>query len=179
MFDRLWFVAPGALLVACVTPPPPPATPAPTAEARCYRGDVSVHAGPDDAEVARMPTVVRRTTDPTAGTIVEEVTQRGDAGVETYVVTMTVDGKAFAMAERSGAFTGAGALTGEPWRWDQWTSTSTLPDGSTVTSTDRRTISGLTATKVVTRDGAAVATLHEDYQAFACDGYDAALAALR
>jgi hypothetical protein len=156
----------------------PAAPTGPVADIRCYRGMVSIHAGPDDAEVGRLPAVIRRTVDAGAGTIVEEVSQPGDDGVKTYLVTMAVAGSDFKMTEKSGAFSGQGSLKGADWKWDAWTSQSTLDDGTIVTSTDQRTVDGLSAVKSIVQGGQTVATMHEDYQSLACDQYDAALAEL-
>jgi hypothetical protein len=102
--------------------------------------------------------LARRTVDPSAGTIVEQVVsddrRRPPAEV---VIEMRVEGKSFTMRMADGSPLGEGTLDGEPWRWSVWRSTSRLPGGLRVESVD--TLSGgvLVAHKTIFgADGAAM-----------------------
>jgi hypothetical protein len=85
--------------------------------------------------------LARRTVDPSAGTIVEQVVNddRRRPPAE-YVIEMRVQGRSFTMRAADGSSLGEGTLDGDPWRWRVWRSTSRLPGGLRVESVD--TLSG-------------------------------------
>ncbi|MDB4960485.1 MAG: hypothetical protein JWP01_484 [Myxococcales bacterium] len=166
-----------ALLIGCSGPAAPtPVAPRelPAASTACYSG-VATGMG----QTAR--TLARRTVDPAAGTITEEVsTDDGGAhGAKTFHVVMKVEGDQFTMTERDGAFTGTGTLAGEPWRWTSWTSTSVIPNtGITVESEDELTPTGMTAAKEIRKDGKVLAKTSEQLKSFDCADWTTAQAAL-
>jgi hypothetical protein len=155
---------PVLLLFACGSSKPSPAGPgapgpgAPAATkvgpagdlATYYVGTSEAHAGAHSlfkGEVAAQRVVSRQ-----AGTIVETVAESGDKPAE-FIVTMQVQGAHFTMTEAAKTFTGEGDLVGDPWAWTHWSSTSTMPDGATVTSNDALTASGLHVEKHYTGQG--------------------------
>jgi hypothetical protein len=167
------------LLTGCPGPGPvasPPQAPAapPPRTTTCYAG-FSTGMG------QRARTAVRRTVDPAARQIVEDVGHE-DArahGVKQFHVVMDVAGDHFTMKETGGAFTGAGTLTGEPWRWTSWTSTSQIPGtGIEVESVDELTDAGLQTTKQIRKDGKPVGTTTERLTPFDCAAWDKATAEL-
>lgn len=112
---------------------------------------------PSGRSVPNGVILARRTVDPSAGTIVEQVVSddRRRPPAE-YVIEMRVQGGSFTMrvADSSSAL-GEGTLDGDPWRWPVWRSTSRLPGGLRVESVD--TLSGgvLVAHKtIIGADGA-------------------------
>jgi len=146
----------------------------PPASTACYSG-LTTGMG----QTAR--TIARRTIDPATRQIVEDVSRDdgGAHGAKTYRVVMAVDGDQFTMTEAGGAFSGAGSLAGEPWRWTSWTSSSQIPNtGITVESDYELTPTGMTATKQITKDGKLLATTRDDLKSFDCADWDAAKAAL-
>jgi hypothetical protein len=124
---------------------------------------------------------MRRTVDPAARQIVEEVSH-GDAAahrVTQFHVVMDVAGDQFTMKEAAGAFTGTGALTGEPWRWTSWTSTSQLAGANiTVESDGELTETGIKITNQIRKDGNVVGTTAEQLKPFDCAEWDKATATL-
>lgn len=164
-------------LAACSGPtahPPTTPTAPPTASTACYAG-VSIGMG------ARARTIARRTVDPAARQIIEDVSHddAGAHGAKSFHVVMTVDGDRFAMTEARGAFTGTGNLVGEPWRWTAWTSTSTIPHTAiTVEADDEVTPTTLRSTKRIVQAGKLLATTTEELAAFPCADWDKAVAAL-
>jgi hypothetical protein len=165
------------LLIGCSgsgSPAPVAPLETPAASTACYAG-VSTGMG----QTAR--TVARRTMDPAAGTITEDVSNDdgGAHGAKSFHVVMKVDGNQFTMTESGGAFTGTGTLAGEPWRWTSWTSSSVIPHtGITVESDDELTPTGMTATKEIRKDGKVLATTSEQLKTFDCADWDKAQAAL-
>lgn len=164
-----------AVLAGCsdrAVPPPAAPAPPPAASTVCYAG-LTTGMG------QRARTIVRRTVDPTARQIVEDVSH-GEArahSVKTFHVVIDVSGDRFTMKEAGGAFTGTGTLTGEPWRWTSWTSISQLPGaGIEVESNDELTDTGIQAIKQIRRDGKVVGTTTEQLKAFDCASWDQALA---
>lgn len=164
-------------LVACSgagrRPPPPPLAP-PPATTLCYAG-MSIGMG----QTAR--TLARRTVDPVARQIVEDVRHDdgGAHGANSFHVVMTVDGDHFTMTEASNAFHGSGTLVGDPWRWTSWFSTSEIPNtGISVDSDDELTETGMTATKQIKRGGKVIATTKDELKAFDCATWDTAVAEL-
>lgn len=180
-----------AVLIGCggggspVAPAPtlvPEAVPVIAATTACYQG-LSSGAG----QHAR--TIARRSVDPNAREIVEDVVHddASGRGVKTFHVVMKVDGARFTMAEASGSFTGTGTLVGEPWKWTSWTSKSQIASagasagtsaGIEVESHDELTATGMIAHKQIRKDGALVATTVDDLTTFDCAGWDAAKAQL-
>jgi hypothetical protein len=121
------------LLAACAHPPAPLA-----ARTDYFEGTTTVML-PGGRTVPGGVVLARRTVDPAAGTIVEQVISadpRPGRPATEYLVTMVVSQGRFTMSEASKAFEGEGALEGPAWRWTTWTSTSRLPDGSRVVSAD-------------------------------------------
>ena len=130
-------------------------TPQPTTN---YYEGTSTALLPTGRSVPNGVILARRTVDPSAGTIVEQVVsddrRRPPAEV---VIEMRVEGKSFTMRMADGSPLGEGTLDGEPWRWSVWRSTSRLPGGLRVESVD--TLSGgvLVAHKTIFgADGAAM-----------------------
>ncbi len=159
---------------ARAVPPQPPAATLPAPSTHCYAG-VSSGMG------QQTRTVARRTMNPAAGEIIEDVSNddQGAHGQNHFHVVMTVTGDAFTMAETGGAFAGTGTLEGEPWAWTSWRSVATIPNaGIEVTSSDDVTPSGMVASKEIRQGGKVVATTHEELKAFECAKYDAAIAEL-
>lgn len=166
-----------SLLVGCSGPAAPaPAVPgAPPAKITlCYAG-LTTGLG------QRARTVMRRTVDPTARQIVEDVSH-GDAGshrVTQFHVVMDVAGDRFTMKETGGAFTGTGTLTGEPWRWTSWTSTSQLVGASIEVESDGElTETGIKIADQIRKDGNVVGTTAEQLKPFDCAEWDKATATL-
>ena len=165
------------VILGCSGPAkPPPAPPAalPAATTVCYAG-VSTGMG------QRSRTIARRTVDPAAGQIVEDVSHddAGAHGAKSFHVVMQIQGDRFTMTETGGAFAGTGTLAGEPWRWTSWSSTSQIPKvGVEVSSDDELTAKGMKATKEIRKDGKVLATTTEELAAFDCADWDKALAAL-
>lgn len=166
-----------SLLVGCSGPaaPAPVVPAAPPAKATlCYAG-LTTGLG------QRARTVMRRTVDPTARQIVEDVSH-GDAGshrVTQFHVVMDVAGDQFTMKETGGAFTGTGTLTGEPWRWTSWSSTSQLVAASIEVESDGElTETGIKIANQIRKDGKVVGTTAEQLKPFDCAEWDQAAATL-
>ena len=150
-------------------PEPPPA-----ARTDCYAG-LSTGMGQSSH------TIARRTVDPVAKTITEDVSHdnAGPHGANSFHVVMTVDGDQFTMTETGGAFAGTGSLVGQPWQWTSWSSVSQIANTSiTVESHDELTSSGMKAEKQIKQDGKLVATTVDDLRAFECAQWDDARTAL-
>jgi hypothetical protein len=169
-----------SLLVGCSRPsaaaaqaPSVPAAP-PATSTVCYAG-LTTGLG------QRARTVMRRTVDPTARQIVEDV-RHGDAAahrVTQFHAVKDVTGDQFTMKETGGAFTGTGTLTGEPWRWTSWTSTSQLPGaGIEVESDGELTETGIKIADQIRKDGHVVGTTAEQLKPFDCAEWDKATAML-
>jgi hypothetical protein len=166
-----------SLLVGCSGPAAPaPAVPAPppAKSTLCYAG-LTTGLG------QRARTVMRRTVDPTARQIVEDVSH-GDTGahrVTQFHVVMDVAGDRFTMKETGGAFTGTGTLTGEPWRWTAWTSAwKPVGVGIEVESEGELTETEIKIASQIRKDGNVVGTTAEQLKPFDCAEWDKATATL-
>jgi hypothetical protein len=162
---------------------PPSAAPsvAPVERAAPAAPTTVCYAGVSSAGDHKVRTIARRTVDPAARQIVEDVShdETGTSGTRRFHVVMNVDGDHFTMTEAGGAFTGTGTLAGEPWRWTSWTSISQVPGaGVEVESHDELTPTGIQATKQIRKDGKVVTTAVEQLAAFDCAEWDVAEAAL-
>jgi hypothetical protein len=94
--------------------------------------------------------LARRTVDPSAGTIVEQVVSddhRRPAAEN--VIEMRVQGRSFTMRWADGSSLGEGTLDGDAWRWLVWRSTSHLPGGLRVESVDTLSGGALVAHKTI------------------------------
>ena len=150
----------------------PVAEPAATTE--CYGGQ-STGMG------QRAMTIVRRTVDPVAKQIVEDVSHdaSGPHGAASYHVVMAVDGNHFTLTEASGAFTGNGTLIGEPWQWTSWTTiTQIAKTDVTVESHDEVTSAGRTSTKQIKKAGAVIGNTTDKLESFDCSKWDETKSAL-
>ena len=107
--------------------------------------------------------LARRTVDPAAGTIVEQVVSNdGRRPAAEHVIEMQVRGASFAMRYADGSPLGEGTLDGEAWRWATWRSTSRLPGGLRVESVDTLLKGQLIAHKTIFGgDGALMLTTTE------------------
>ena len=179
-----------ACAVACGTSSPaeqpnaPPAVaaarPPATGAVRCYAGPSQAYLLPANRAVGEGTLVARRATDRARSVITEEVVSAFPGQpVRRFEVTMTISGSRFEMSEKNGAFTGRGELVGPAWNWREWTSVSTLPDGTVVTATDRVTADGFAADKTV-RSPAGVDQIRlvEKVTAFDCAEFDQRVARL-
>jgi hypothetical protein len=149
-----------------------------TAESKivtCYKGEITVNL-PNGDSVNGGVSFVRRSLDQTTSSITEEVISQGstpDEPARTFVVDMKVEGSAFKMKERGGAFDGTGALEGEPWKWTKWSSKARLPDGQVVVSEDALNAKGLVANKTLRGvEGQVVVTMKETYVTIPCDVFE-------
>jgi hypothetical protein len=166
-----------SMLVGCSRPAAParavPAAP-PAKTTLCYAG-LTTGLG------QRARTVMRRTVDPPARQIVEDVSH-GDSGshrVTQFHVVMDVAGDQFTMKEAGGAFTGTGTLAGEPWRWTSWTSTSQLAGATIEVESDGElTGAGIHIANQIRKDGKVVGTTAEQLKPFDCAEWDKATATL-
>ncbi len=166
----------GACSASTKAPSPPPVTPL-GATTTCYAGTSVGTVGMD--QTAR--TIARRTVDPAAGTIVEDVSHddAGAHGAKSFHVEMTVTGNDFTMRETGGAFAGTGQLSGEPWKWTSWSSVSQIPKvGIEVDSDDELTEVGMKATKQIKQGGKLLATTVDELRTFDCAQWDAVKATL-
>lgn len=155
-------------------PPLAPVAPLPPSTTTCFAG-MSTGMG----QSAR--TLARRTVDPAAHQIVEDVhsDDRAAHGAKSFHVVMTVDGDHFTMTESNNAFRGSGTLVGDPWHWTSWSSTSEIPDtGISVDSEDELTETGMTATKQIKRNGTVLGTTRDELKTFDCAKWDAAIVEL-
>ena len=131
------------LATACAGSTPPPAGPPPDAgialppaETLCYRG-MSHFSAPDGSPLGPGGVMVRRTVDPAAGRIVEDVITYDEPDEQPpseRVLETTVEGNGFSFDFEGGH--GEGELVGEPWAWTSWRSETTLADGMRVVSED-------------------------------------------
>jgi hypothetical protein len=115
---------------------PPPTAPLPPTGTLCYRGMSHISA-PDGSSLGSGGVMVRRTVDPAASRIVEEVVEYDAPNEEPpaeRVLAATVEGDRFTFAFEGGQ--GSGTLTGEPWLWTSWRSETVLADGMRVVSED-------------------------------------------
>ena len=120
------------------TPEPvaPPTGPLPAAETLCYRG-MSHFSAPDGTSLGAGGVMARRTVDPAASRIVEEVIEYDAPNEEPPAerrLEATVDGDRFAF-DLDG-WHGSGTLVGEPWAWTSWGSETVLEGGMRVVSED-------------------------------------------
>jgi hypothetical protein len=118
----------------------------------------------------RSRTIARRTVDPAAKQITEDVSHddAGAHGAKSFHVVMDVDGDHFTLKETGGAFTGTGTLTGEPWQWTAWSSVSQVAGGVEVESDDELTPTGIKATKQIRQSGKVLATTEDALKTFDC-----------
>jgi hypothetical protein len=153
---------------------PTPLETAPAAHTDCY-------AGTSTGMGQGSHTIARRTVDPVAKTITEDVSHdnAGPHGARSFHVVMTVDGDHFTMKETAGAFAGTGSLVGQPWQWTSWSSVSQIAGTAiTVESHDELTSYGMKAEKQIKQDGKVIATTVDDLRAFECAQWDDAKTAL-
>ena len=164
-------------LAACSGAPGP--QPRPTLAAAPVAPTTACYQGTSSGAGQRVRTLVRRTMDPDAHQIVEDVVH-GDAGAVTaFHVVMAVTDATFTIRETAGGVTGTGTLTGPAWQWTSWSSTSQrTADGLEIESRHELTPTGRTAHKQVRKAGAVVATLVDELTTFDCAEWDTSKAAL-
>jgi len=117
------------------------AGPAPEDETTYFLGESRVTA-PDGKYLGSMVELVKRELRPSEGKIYEHVAVIDPRYPQSkkFVAVCEVKGTTFAMTEQEKSFTGDGELTGDPWRWTAWRSTSHLASGiGTVESEDTLT----------------------------------------
>ena len=128
-----------------------------------YYEGTSTATLPTGRSVPNGVIIARRTVDPEAGTIVEQVVSNdGRRPAAEIVIEMQVHGGSFAMRTAAGSPLGEGTLDGEAWRWTVWRSTSRLPGGIRVESVDTLLTGALVAHKTIFgSDGALLLTTTE------------------
>jgi|GEM_PF-3081201 len=172
---------PVLLLVACA-PKVGPAT-QPERKAAVSSGpDVSYYRGlskvtPAGGQlIGTIDLLFKRTVDPERSMIIEQTVQKsskqGEKPTE-YTSSMKVVGNRFTAVESTLGIKSEGELTGEPWKWNAWTSRATLTDGSTVESSFTRDAGGLKADKQIFGPlGVLRVTLSETYAPITADSFE-------
>jgi len=144
----------------------PAASPEPPLErVRCFGGDQRVTLATGEAQPG-AEVLTRRTLDPAAGTIVEEVLRIDPlprVPRRVYTVVYEVEGDRFELAESGGAYAGRGTLRGDAWRWTGWTAEYTLTSGIRVESESELDDAGRQVTRqlVYGPDGRQVMTIEQ------------------
>jgi hypothetical protein len=122
-------------------------------------------ASPTGIPYGSSISMIERTVDSAAGTIVERVVSiDANKPATEYVTVLDVKGTTFTMAAKDGSFTGTGELAGTPWHWTSWQSTATIAGGQgKVVSQDTLTEEGLHVAKTFfSPDGQARVVFSED-----------------
>ena len=137
--------------------------PGPIAATTEYYEGTSTATLPTGRSVPNGVILARRTVDPAAGTIVEQVViNDGRRPAAETVIEMRVHEGSFAMRTADGSPLGEGTLDGQAWRWMVWRSTSRLPGGMRVESLDTLRKDTLVAHKTIFgSDGAVMLTTTE------------------
>jgi hypothetical protein len=163
------------MILAAVLAPDDP-SPAP-AKVTYYLGSTKVESA-DGRSIGHMASLVKREVIPSESKIVETVlrlSSKPGSEIKEIVAVLNVTGSKFTVKEKEGGFIGDGELTGEPWKWTAWNSTSKIPgpSGGTVKSRDKVTDRGMAVTKeVLGDDGAVRVRLIEDYVSIDGSAYD-------
>jgi len=139
----------------------------PEAKAMYYLGESQVTTA-DGRPIGNLVALVKREQFPSESKIVETVlmiSSKPREPSQEYVGIFTVTGSSFTLKEQRGAFVGAGELTGSPWEWTAWTTTTRSP-GGVLKSQTRVTDRGLSVTKeLLGPDGRPRIKYLEDYAA--------------
>lgn len=89
----------------------------PAPEVEGYRGVVAVALPGVHAPLATYPALLRRTTDPARGQIVDETIVDRGGRLERVAVIWDVAATPCAVTERGGRFSGTCEMEGAPWKW--------------------------------------------------------------
>jgi len=154
--------------------------PGPVAATTRYYEGTSTATLPTGRSVPNGVIIARRTVDPVAGTVVEDVVSNdGRRPAAEYVFTMRVRGASFTMHAADGSQLGEGTLDGDAWRWTAWRSTTRLPGGIRVESVDTLLADGLVAHKTIFgSDGALTLTTTERLSSIDAARFDQRRAAI-
>ena len=101
------------------------------AKATYYLGESRVTT-PDGRPVGHLVLLVKREQFPAQAKIVETMLMLSSNPREPateYVSIFTVEGSTFQMKEQGGSFAGKGELSGKPWEWTAWTTTTQTAGG--------------------------------------------------
>jgi hypothetical protein len=150
----------------------PPSSSSPPGATHCYAGTGATTLIATGQVVDQFDAVARRTTDPAASQIHEEMAVGGSRPGR-YKVDMVVTGSKLVMKEAGGAFEGDGDLVGPAWAWRSWTTRSRMPGGIEVTSTDTVQGDAILAEKTVVQNGAPLVRIIEKLAGVPCDDFDA------
>lgn len=127
---------------------------------RCWFGELMVgRDGADESYEGEL--LVKLTVDPSQSIIVEDTF--AFPLFERFTVTRKVHGNSFTLEQDDGAFTGKGALEGDTWAWNAWTSTAISSDQTTRVESETRLIEGelITRENILAADGSLRASLHQ------------------
>lgn len=137
----------------------------PLERVRCFAGEQRVRLATGEAQPG-AETVIRRTLDPAASTIVEEVLRIDPlprVPPRVYKIVSEVEGDRFELVESGGAYVGSGTLRGVSWRWTGWSSEYALTSGIRVESESEIDDGGnlVTRQQVYGPDGREVMTIEQ------------------
>jgi hypothetical protein len=138
--------------------------PALTSPVACYEGRTTIPR-PDRSSPQDLAIVIKRTVDPAAQEIDEQVIEFPNAQLEFDLVEHVV-GNAFTFEERNGLYRGTGTMeAGSPWGWTAWSWTVRGGDLN-IESHYQLTPEGLSIHRITPEFDA-----REELQAFDCSDY--------
>ena len=136
----------------------------PHGEVEYYTGVTIIRAPQSKKILAKIPVLMRRTVDPYAKKMLEEIIQLQSRNKknETLISFEFIQGNHFAIQDEARLIRGHAYFHGPDWKWTHWTVHFSQIDGSVVKGEIRRTTEGLIGTKTLTNTRGGVLELHEE-----------------
>jgi len=122
-------------------------------EVEYFYGHSIIKSPQSKKTLARIPILVRRTIDPFAKKILEEIVQIQSRNKrnETLISYEIIQNNHFAIQDEARLIRGHAYFFGPDWKWDYWTIHFSQVDGSVIQGRVDRTSEGLSSSKTITR----------------------------
>ncbi len=145
------------LVVSCASQP--------HGEVEYYSGTSLIRSTHNNKVLAKIPVLMRRTVDPFAKKILEEIIQLQSRNKhnETLISYEIIQGNHFAIQDEARLIRGHAYFHGPDWKWTHWTVHFSQIDGSVIQGKVERTKEGLIATKSMTKSNGGTLSIEENF----------------
>ncbi len=138
----------------------------PHGEVEYYSGMSIIRSSQNKKILAKIPVLMRRTVDPFAKKILEEIIQLQSRNKrnETLISYEIIQKNHFAIQDEARLIRGHAYFEGIDWKWSSWTMHFSQIDGSVIQGKMERTKTGLLGSKMMTRPSGGSLSIEEVFE---------------
>ena len=138
----------------------------PHGEVEYYSGVSIIRSTQNKKILASIPVLMRRTLDPYAKKMLEEIIQLQSRNKrsETLISYEIIQGNHFAIQDEARLIRGHAYFFGPDWKWTHWNVHFSQIDGSVIQGTMERSKEGLIGSKTITKSQGGTLSIEENFK---------------